>query len=252
MQTFDEIIQGIINALKTNGIGECTAWCSYFGGLRTVKQYFHGKGLNTYDRAVLNNFMEMQDARVRNGEITRHYCSKLIKMAKVVEEYCETGEIVWAHRRKGTKFEIDAVYERIVVNFIETTNHTDNTKGDVLWVLRKYFVFLTARGLESLSSITAKHLEMFIADCAQNKGACLGVRSYDLRHRFASTVLLKWLNEGADMRTMLPYLQIYMGHDSLESTAYYIHLLPENLLKGTAVKWAELSDLIPEVSVWQK
>lgn len=77
-------------------------------------------------------------------------------------------------------------------------------------------------------------------------------RSYDLRHRFASTILLKWLNEGVDLRTMMPYLQIYMGHENLEATAYYVHLLPENLLKNTGIEWDAFSEMIPEVNTWQK
>jgi len=77
-------------------------------------------------------------------------------------------------------------------------------------------------------------------------------RSYDFRHRFASTVLLNWLNEGVDLRTMLPYLQIYMGHENLEGTAYYIHLLPENLLRNAGIEWDVFSEMMPEVIAWQK
>jgi integrase/recombinase XerD len=75
------------------------------------------------------------------------------------------------------------------------------------------------------------------------------VRIYDLRHRFASAVLNRWLNEGRNLYAMLPYLRAYMGHDKLSDTAYYIHLLPENLLKSAGINWAVFDELIPEVSV---
>ena len=76
------------------------------------------------------------------------------------------------------------------------------------------------------------------------------IRVYDLRHRFATAALNRWLDEKRDLYVMLPYLSAYMGHSSLPSTAYYIHLLPENLTRSPGVDWSALNDLIPEVDVW--
>lgn len=76
------------------------------------------------------------------------------------------------------------------------------------------------------------------------------VRIYDLRHQFASAILNQWLDKGQNLYTMLPYLSAYMGHSALSATAYYIHLLPENLLKSSGVDWDRLTRLIPEVDVW--
>lgn len=73
------------------------------------------------------------------------------------------------------------------------------------------------------------------------------VRVYDLRHRYATAIMMKWLDEKADLYVMLPYLSTYMGHTNLSDTIYYIHLLPENLLKTSAIDWQRLQKLIPEV-----
>ena len=71
---------------------------------------------------------------------------------------------------------------------------------------------------------------------------------YDLRHRYATTMMMKWLDEGADMYAKLPYLSAYMGHANFSDTAYYIHLLPENLIRSSTVCWSHFSDLIPEAA----
>ncbi|MCC6095168.1 MAG: tyrosine-type recombinase/integrase [Eubacterium sp.] len=85
--------------------------------------------------------------------------------------------------------------------------------------------------------------------------ACVGVndihncprfRIYDLRHRFATTVLQKWLDEGKDIYSVIPYLRVYMGHAKLEETLYYVHLLPENLLQSEKIDWGKLNSMIPE------
>lgn len=77
-----------------------------------------------------------------------------------------------------------------------------------------------------------------------------GVRVYDLRHRFATAALNCWMEEGKDLYAFLPYLCAFMGHNDLSATAYYIHLLPENLVKSSGIEWASFSDLLPEVEVW--
>jgi integrase len=75
------------------------------------------------------------------------------------------------------------------------------------------------------------------------------IRVYDLRHRMASACLNNWLDEGKDLVAMLPYLRAYMGHGSLNETAYYIHILPENLMKSPAVDWDKFNAMFPEVAL---
>jgi integrase len=73
------------------------------------------------------------------------------------------------------------------------------------------------------------------------------VRVYDLRHRYATAVMMKWLDEGEDLYACLPYLSSYMGHSKFSDTAYYIHLMPEKLVHSESIDWKHFLDLIPEV-----
>lgn len=77
------------------------------------------------------------------------------------------------------------------------------------------------------------------------------LRPYDIRHRYATAILQKWIDEKQDLYAMLPYLRAYMGHDEFSSTAYYIHILPENLLKSSGVDFSAFDAVNPEVSVWK-
>lgn len=76
----------------------------------------------------------------------------------------------------------------------------------------------------------------------------VGVRVYDLRHRFASAVLQRWQEEGRNVQAMIPRLRSYMGHEHIESTLYYVHLLPQRLSSRAGVDWDGLEQLIPEVA----
>ena len=51
-------------------------------------------------------------------------------------------------------------------------------------------------------------------------------RVHDLRHTFAVQALVRWYRNGADVQTSLPMLALYMGHVSIESSAYYLHWVP--------------------------
>lgn len=77
-------------------------------------------------------------------------------------------------------------------------------------------------------------------------GFSMPARAYDFRHHFAFSTLNRWIEQGADVNAMLPYLMRYMGHASLESTFYYLHLVPE-FFPTFSEKTKELEDLLPEV-----
>ena len=71
-------------------------------------------------------------------------------------------------------------------------------------------------------------------------------RAYDFRHHFALSNLNKWIANGVEVNAMLPYLSRYMGHASLASTDYYLHLVPE-FFATFAAKVKTTEAVLPEV-----
>ncbi|NCD07495.1 MAG: hypothetical protein EOL97_15405 [Spirochaetia bacterium] len=71
-------------------------------------------------------------------------------------------------------------------------------------------------------------------------------RQYDFRHNACSRVLQKWLDEGKDIMTMIPYLQAHMGHRKIQDTLYYLHLLPHELLKAENIDWSRFTNIYGE------
>ncbi len=71
-------------------------------------------------------------------------------------------------------------------------------------------------------------------------------RAYDFRHHFAFATLNRWIETDGDVNSMLPYLTRCMGHASLESTFYYLHLVPE-FFSTFSEKTKALEGLLPEV-----
>jgi len=86
--------------------------------------------------------------------------------------------------------------------------------------------------------------------CWRNSGLKkrLNPRPYDLRHNYATRILMRWVNEKKDIMGMTPYLSAYMGHRDFTSTLYYIHLLPERLANCEGIDWERFERIYPEVS----
>jgi integrase len=58
-------------------------------------------------------------------------------------------------------------------------------------------------------------------------------RLHDLRHRFASKVILTWYRRGMDVEAHLPQLTTYLGHGHVTDTYWYISATPELLKLAT-------------------
>jgi integrase len=76
------------------------------------------------------------------------------------------------------------------------------------------------------------------------------VRVYDLRHRFATSAIIRWIDNGAELGAKLTYLQAFMGHESINETLYYVHYLPAHFVKSSGVDWSAFSEIVPEVVEW--
>lgn len=153
-----------------------------------------------------------------------------------------------------------------IINTKWNRSRTIIMSDEVCELLRKYSVLRDMKYPESEYLFPAKEGGTYSATQIQNrfrkfyelsrpdvpKELLPAVRVYDLRHRFATAVIHKWLDEKTDLNTKLPYLQTYMGHKEVASTAYYIHLIPENLAKSSGVEWSRLNAIIPEVEPWEE
>lgn len=83
--------------------------------------------------------------------------------------------------------------------------------------------------------------------CTKSAENSARVRVYDLRHRFATTLMMKMADEGKDLYNMIPYMSAYMGHAHFDETMYYIHLLPNKLTDSKSIDWEKMNNAIPEV-----
>ena len=102
---------------------------------------------------------------------------------------------------------------------------------------------------ESGGVFTDKVIQQWFKDCWASANPDVpesqlpSVRVCDLRHVFATTAMTRWIESGTNIKSKIAYLRAFMGHESINETLYYVHLMPETLLSGG--NWDTL--LEPEV-----
>lgn len=114
---------------------------------------------------------------------------------------------------------------------------------------REYFFPGGCGGICSSTAVSANFRNIWLASGLKRDGK-VKPRAYDFRHHFACANIMRWSAEGKNIHAMLPYLMRYMGHTGIESTYYYIHLIPDFFPQYSALA-ASTEELIPEVESYE-
>lgn len=167
------------------------------------------------------------------------------RMLKCVNVDLQSGEIFIEHTKRHT--------ERIIILSNEMLNLMIeyDVKRRIMCPASEYF-FVHSDG----RMITQHFLWVAVDRCWKTvmfpETDIPLVNPYSFRHLFASTVLMKWLDEGKDIFSMIPYLKAHMGHSHYSSTVYYIHMLPQRLLDSTGVDWESIEKIGRRADIWAK
>jgi len=97
--------------------------------------------------------------------------------------------------------------------------------------------FLLTRRGKRPSRAAAEEVFKHLRDVAQvrrDDGSRYQPRLHDLRHTFASTRLIRWYRDGADVQRLLPQLATYLGHVHIGGTQCYLSMTPELLRYASA------------------
>ena len=95
-------------------------------------------------------------------EISFHHRYYLIKEGiKRIIEFHETGKLYWSAQAKESKFPINEYYRNLLDQFLETEKFHMNTRGDVIWVSKRYFSWLTQEGFAELEGVGSIQIQKY-------------------------------------------------------------------------------------------
>jgi len=125
-----------------------------------------------------------------------------------------------------------------------------DTKINAIFPDRSFFFPSRKDCPYSAGALQKNFLKIWYTAFPDKKCDGVSVRAYDFRHHFAYANMNRWLREGKDVNAMLPYLMKHMGHQDIENTLYYFHLVPD--IYGAIVKKSSLLEgFLPEVNAYE-
>ena len=261
----------VLHAEKS--ISEDRSWIS---PIREFGRYLQSIGYDTY---VLDNRFTIQRYRPEVYILTESEIQRFFK---------ECDHFVLRHKALGRPYVLPALYRFLYccgarcgearklrcnevnlkegyVDIIQAKAHRDRRlylsdelkkyliKYDVAiakcFPEREYFFPGGYGGICSTTAVSANFRKIWIATGLKRDGK-VKPRAYDFRHHFACSNIMRWSAEGKNIHAMLPYLMRYMGHTSIESTYYYIHLIPDFFPQYNELA-ASTEELIPEVESYE-
>jgi integrase len=164
-----ELTVKTIGALQTLGMEVHTAWNEYCGTYIQIERFFEKCGQQSFDRAVMDEFMRHIQRRLDAGEIGHRYYNRLKHAAERITEFHDTGRLEWSFRGKVSKFKLTAHYEKVLEQFLGANkDFHHNTRGDIIWVAKKYFAWLAENGCDDIRAAGAKEIQRFMIYCSKH------------------------------------------------------------------------------------
>lgn len=270
VQTFNrQAIEGWVVAMKSSQPGSPPCWMSY---IRDFGRWMHTHG--NPDAYVLagswkSEVVHSQPYLLSHEEISRFFCSaaevettspwkwQAVAFFSLMHSCglrtCETRRLQPKNVNLSEGF-IDVVWSkgnrsrRLPITGEINTVLSDCNRKSHRWFGQKRSGFFVSSTGAPVSPVSIGVMFNRIWDQAGLPRSIEGKqpRPYDFRHHFAYANIERWMAEGQDVNTMLPYLTRYMGHADSGSTFYYVHTSPD-FMAGYAEFTRDGQGLLPEV-----
>lgn len=163
-----QLVLQTVDALRGLGLAEHTVWGYYSGTFLPVVRFFEQRGRDTYDEKLLAEYAGMVRTRYEKGEICRSYCGDHLKTVERIVEFHDTGKLEWSCKTKISKFKLNERFETVLEGFLSWRPFHHNTKGDFVWVVRKYLSWLQQEGHRDVNTVTVRDISKFVHYCSQH------------------------------------------------------------------------------------
>jgi len=157
-----------VDAVMAMGVSPRTAWEEHSNVFDPIETMHRTQGKRHLDIKLVNDFINDAADRLSRGEIGWQHYRRLKRGAQRLLEFHQTGKMEWSLPGKVSKFRLNEYYEKIIIDFLNASNYHPNTRGDVVWVSRKYFAWLIGEGYNDLVNVGASEIQNFIAHCSHH------------------------------------------------------------------------------------
>ncbi len=138
----------------------------YSAGAEGVCNLLRQKGVSFYDPEITNEYAGFQKERLSRSEISDYHYRNIRSAANRLNEFYLTGTVYLRIPKHGTKYLLKAENERLIDRFLDYKDYGPNTRGDVVWVVRRYLYHFETLGHGSLEHVSVDDVRQFILKTA--------------------------------------------------------------------------------------
>jgi integrase len=153
-------------AMRASGTAEYSLWKQYTQNLLPVVRWFRKRGHETFSEEVAYLYLNELAQRFDRGEIKRGYYLFMRRGAARMLEVFGCGAPEWAFPKRGSRYQFNGFYEKLLAEFSASENFHKNTLGDIVWVTRKFFAWLFEGGHPDLMNVGADEIQQFVIECS--------------------------------------------------------------------------------------
>ena len=163
----EELIWEMPDRLRAMGLSMSTIG-EYMHGYSWVLNFHKERGAEYFDRTVMTEYVKCVEKRSERKEISKMLYRNYLRAATQITEYHDTGKFEWTVCGKVSKFRLNDYYENLLNDLLSSRDFHPNTRGDVIWVCRKYFAWLLGEGYADLVATSTAHIRGFMVFCSRH------------------------------------------------------------------------------------
>lgn len=164
--TIGEIIANMLSEAQRLGFCESYIWNTWVVRTNTIANYYKERGACFYDPTITGDFLSVQEARDKAGEISGNYLKSVRITVRRLNDFYLTGTLRADATRKGTRYTLGGKNMRLIELFVSSHGYGENTRDDAVWIVRRYFHYFESQGHESLGTVTIEDVRQFILKTA--------------------------------------------------------------------------------------
>ena len=151
--TISELAEMTRDALQKQGLALHSIWAAYCDTLLPVVKLHNHLGTELFDREIVAEYIRSVEKRKELGQIGCNHYNRLRRGAEQLIEMHDTEKLEWTCPRRISRFKLNEYYDSIVTEYMGSAIWHPNTRGDIIWVAKKFFAWLINEERETLKGV---------------------------------------------------------------------------------------------------
>jgi len=161
-----ELFEQFENALCDYGLGYSARLAALTRASAIVIKH-EDLGLTALDRSIVVKHLNDAEERFYAGQLTKNSYHIIRRSVQRFMTFIETGCVELANPLKGSRIQLEPLYQEITDRYLASGEFHPNTRNDMRWIAHKYFNWLAENDYNDLTGVGAPEIQRFLLACSK-------------------------------------------------------------------------------------